>query len=79
MALCPSACSEVKSMWSLTCATGAFIMHHEQIIKKNLQDESKNLNRAQRAIEQLSTVIDPSTAKWIVTNSRLPEVRDDRP
>lgn len=54
-------------------------MHHEQIIKKNLQDESKNLNRAQRAIEQLSTVIDLSTAKWIVTNSRLPEVRDDRP
>lgn len=53
--------------------------HHEPIIKKDLQDENDNLDRAQQAIEKLSTWIDPSAAEWIVANSRLPEVRDDRP
>lgn len=53
--------------------------HHEPIIKKNLQDESDDLDRAQQAIEKLSTWLDPAAAEWIVTNSRLPEVRDHRP
>lgn len=53
--------------------------HHEPIIRQNRQDENEDFDRAQLAIEKLSTWIDPSAAQWIATNSRLPELRTSRP
>lgn len=53
--------------------------HHEPIIKQNRQIENARLDRAQQAIEQLSTWFDPSAAQWIAANSRLPELRTSRP
>lgn len=53
--------------------------HHEPIIKQNRQIENARLDRAQQAIEQLATWLDPSAAQWITTNSRLPELRISRP
>ncbi|MDN6460626.1 MAG: Abi family protein [Corynebacterium flavescens] len=53
--------------------------HHEPIVKKSRHSEESHLDEAQQAIAQLATWIDPAAAQWIITRSRISDLRNNRP
>lgn len=53
--------------------------HHEPIVKHSRQSENARLDEAQQAIERMAAWIDPAAAQWIITNSRVSDLRNNRP
>ncbi len=53
--------------------------HHEPVIRPSENDEARYLDRVSQAIYQTATWISPEAAEWIQGNSRVPEIRSERP
>lgn len=53
--------------------------HHEPIINQNKTIEDNRLDKIQNAIETVTRWINPDAAEWVAKNSRVTEIRKNRP